>query len=557
MRVAAGAAERRATIDRSGQPKLGQHRIGDGERQGADIEIDIELFARRSGRGDRARTDIEAHGFEPHVGTNNLQDSWLGQARRELPLHQLRAVDRQAIALGDGGERAGKIDIGAGGQRRLRIKRGGLPGLAGLGREGADRHARRRYIGRIGRAIDDRHAKQIGHGCIDIGRANHDVVDRQIAHIAAHAGGLLARFGRQIDLRIHATPGVEQDQRRRHRHIGRHNGQPAIEQSAFGAAGDPARNAGAHGGEIEIGEGLLHRVDRHVALERGAVTINFRRTRNGAIEPVDIIAAGEPDGAIAQRPIGQRAIGNAGIEIQIDDFFGAPGRPHHRKLARCFVREQRQIGEVQIELEIGQIGGIVAIGQQLDLVIGQPEIVGGQARSGTRQAPRQVHHPGQQPVGQFVANAQIGAGTIERQVEPAGQRQDIAAGLERERAFQIAPGHAGERRDAGRLDCNIAVEIETIELPAQYRREHAAGNAQLRQLNRLPGIPQPGNSQPDTVAQRCHDLFSRGNAAQRAITIEGDAARGGIGEIARDAANLEAQIARAKISGLEIGDAQI
>src|SRR5690606_3264202 len=108
------------------------------------------------------------------------QGGRIGEARGNVTLIEIGAIQREPVAALDRAQRAGDVDVGAGGEGCLRVKAGRVAALAGPGRQRVDDDARRDDVAGGGIAIDRGDAEEIGNAGADLGPADSDVVDAQV-----------------------------------------------------------------------------------------------------------------------------------------------------------------------------------------------------------------------------------------------------------------------------------------------------------------------------------------------------------------------------------------
>ena len=196
----------------------------------------------------------------------------------------------------------------------------------------------------------------------------------------------------------------------------------------------------------------------------------------------------------------------------------SPCRSRDLQLPLRLIGHHREVGKGCGEIEIGLAGGEIAIGRDVDIVVAEMEAFGLEPFLGARHASIETDRSGQNLVEGWLRQFEIVGRTIETEIEAADQRADRPGGGEFHRTIEVAPRQAGERRNRTCFQRDIAVEDIVVDGAGERQLQRLADEAQLRQLHRLAGIPQPGDAEADAVAQSRLNLWiARRDAGNRRV----------------------------------------
>ena len=234
--------------------------------------------------------------------------------------------------------------------------------------------------------------------------------------------------------------------------------------------------------------------------------------------PVDLAVLQRPletENGVRQRLVDQGAIGNIGAEREGDQPVAALGTSLRRQLAGGTIGEQRQVVELEIEIEVGGTAGERAIGHGGGLAVEDPQLPRDDPGLAARQAAGDAGIAGKQIVDRLAADPKPRRDAVDRQVERAVDRLDAAGSVHVEGAGQLASRQLRERRDAGSLHLDVAVECVVGDVAGQQNAEVVARQLSLGQADGSAGFPVAGDVQLELLAKRLGDIGPDGRDAGR------------------------------------------
>src|SRR5690606_1324750 len=166
--------------------------------------------------------------------------------------------------------------------------------------------------------------------------------------------------------------------------------------------------------------------------------------------------------------------------------------------------------------------------------------------------------PGEKRIDLRDAEAEVGGGAVEREVETAAREQQRALGYEIDRAAEVAAGKGGEGGEVVGADGVAAVVDEILDRAGGGEREAGTGDLESVDGKRRVGGDGDVGAKVDALAERLDDgRVGRGEAAGGTLGLDGDVAGRGVLEILGAAAHGEGDLVHAEFGRGEATEREI
>ena len=375
-----------AAVDDAAELEVGLHRVGDRQRQLDDADVERQPVGDPAGRRHPAAADVERQRIDDDGAALHLEAGRLDEPCGKAALREVQAVEADAVAAFDRHQRAFHRRLGAVAQDGVGGEAGRL-GIAHRARlEHGDFDAAGDDVAGADRAVDDRNGEEIGDRGRDIGLADRERVDDEAAGARRQLGILLGVLGAERDGGRQRAGCLFEKQGCGGRNVGRLELQGAGRKGRRASASH-RRSARGAGREVEIAQPLLVSV---TAIAEASIT----RTLSSVALPITWPLR-SPSCSVPSKPSVALV---SGLPTSDPSATSAPkvrpirpslplARPWPsavRKPARKSTPDRR----APYRSEVGLAGGEGSVGGEVELCVGDLELVGDETRRAAGDADR-------------------------------------------------------------------------------------------------------------------------------------------------------------------------